>query len=179
MGCFGASFRRNSIYGAVWVLPGVTPGFELGPGVRPALLLLPPVRFASLTGSEGCDSSVSAATELGRIIIITGFPSEFVACTRKDEGTMVMLVNPSLARSVRNFWAMCMFAPPVEILGKRSVKSAPRRHALVEALLAIPMRRGPTAPGRDRQGRVHLSGDRYDHNLRILAAAAHGHPVAG
>ena len=95
--------------------PGVTgcePPVEVGPGVTPALLLLPPICFELLAELDGCvPSSVSAVTELGLMTIITGLPSEFFARTRKDEGMMVILVNPALSRSARSFWAMCMFAP--------------------------------------------------------------------
>jgi hypothetical protein len=95
--------------------PGVTgcePPVEVGPGVTPALLLLPPICFELLAELDGCvPSSVSAVTESGLMTIITGLPSEFFARTRKDEGMMVILVNPALSRSARSFWAMCMFAP--------------------------------------------------------------------
>ena len=86
--------------------PGVVgwePPVELGPGVAPALLLLPPMCFELLAELESCVSSVSAVTESGLMTIMTGEPSEFFARTMKDEGMMVMLVNPALPRSERSF----------------------------------------------------------------------------
>ena len=38
--------------------------------------------------------------------IITGLPWESFARTRKDEGMIVMLVNPALPRSSRSRWLM-------------------------------------------------------------------------
>ena len=74
---------------------GWDPPVEFGPGVTPALLLLPPMRFELLAELESCVSSVSAVTELGLMTIMTGEPSEFFARTMKDEGIMVMLLNPA------------------------------------------------------------------------------------
>lgn len=96
--------------------PGVVgwePPVELGPGVAPALLLLPPMCFELLAEFEDCVSSVSAVTESGLMTIMTGAPSEFFARTMNDDGMMEMLVNPALLRSERSFWATCIFAPPV------------------------------------------------------------------
>jgi hypothetical protein len=92
--------------------PGVTscePPVDFGPGVTPVLLPLPECGEL-LADSERCDASVSAVTESGLIIIVTGFPSEFLAWTKNEEGLMVMSVYPALLRSVRSFCAMCMFA---------------------------------------------------------------------
>ncbi len=50
------------------------------------------------------DRSVISVTESGLITIITGLPCESLARTRKDEGMMVISVNPAFVRSSRNFW---------------------------------------------------------------------------
>ena len=39
--------------------------------------------------------------------IITGLPCESLARTSKDEGMMVMSVNPALVRSSCSFWLRC------------------------------------------------------------------------
>ena len=95
--------------------PGVTgcePPVKVGPGVTPALLLLSPICFELLAELDGCvPSSVSAVTEIGANDHHRRVALRVLRPDRRDEGVMVILVNPALSRSARSFWAMCMFAP--------------------------------------------------------------------
>src|SRR5271169_3697433 len=55
----------------------------------------------------GCsDCCVTSVSESGLMTMITGLPWESFARTRKDEGMIVMLVNPALLRSSRSRWLM-------------------------------------------------------------------------
>ena len=49
---------------------------------------------------------VTSVSDSGLMTIITGLPWESLARTRKDEGMIVMLVNPALVRSSRSRWLM-------------------------------------------------------------------------
>ncbi len=93
-----AIYRRSSVF-----LPreALSYCFGAGAGIGPfGSPLIAPARGASWCSVV---SSVTFVRKSGLMTIITGLPWESLARTTKDEGMMVMSVNPALVRSSRSF----------------------------------------------------------------------------